>query len=138
VDEFYDRLLSILRLPALHSGRWILLECCTAWAGNGSHEKFIAFAWECPHAGSMLIAVNFAAHEGQARIRMPFASSAGAVYKLRDLLADKAYERSGAELSSEGLYVDLPGWGTHVFAVAAISMAPPSASSTAFHDNPPV
>jgi hypothetical protein len=36
---------------------------------------------------------------------------------LRDLLGDAVYERDAAELSSKGLYLDLPAWGRHAFAV---------------------
>jgi hypothetical protein len=33
----------------------------------------------------------------------------------RDLLSPARYERRGDELTSPGLYLDLPEWGVHVF-----------------------
>ena len=34
---------------------------------------------------------------------------------LRDLLAKASPARSGDELASRGLYLDMPPWGYHVF-----------------------
>src|SRR5205823_4974166 len=44
--KFYDRLLAVLRLPAVREGKWQLLECVPAWEGNGTWDGFLAFAWE--------------------------------------------------------------------------------------------
>jgi hypothetical protein len=38
---------------------------------------------------------------------------------LRDLLGEARYERGGDDLAGRGLYLDIPGWGCHVFEVAA-------------------
>src|SRR5262245_12455329 len=46
LQQFYDRLLSVLRLPALREGRWQLLECMPAWEGNWTWDGFLAFAWQ--------------------------------------------------------------------------------------------
>jgi hypothetical protein len=51
-------------------------------------------------------------------VRVPFAGL-GRKVSLRDLLSDARYERDGAELESKGLYLDLPPWGRHAFAVEA-------------------
>jgi glycosidase len=46
VQAFYDRLLAVLRRPAVRQGRWQLLECLPAWAGNWTSDGFVAYAWE--------------------------------------------------------------------------------------------
>jgi hypothetical protein len=35
-------------------------------------------------------------------------------------MGPNAYEREGTELSERGLYLDLPGWGYHVFRVSTV------------------
>jgi hypothetical protein len=37
---------------------------------------------------------------------------------LADLMGDARYERSGDDLNAGGLYLDLPPWGHHVFALS--------------------
>jgi len=37
------------------------------------------------------------------------------VILLEDVLSETRYERSGRELSTRGLYLDLPAWSYHVF-----------------------
>src|SRR5439155_6135300 len=41
--KFYDRLLTILRQPAVRDGHWQLLECAPAWDGNWTSDSFLAF-----------------------------------------------------------------------------------------------
>src|SRR5262249_23371749 len=58
LEGFYSRLLAVLRRPELREGGWRLLECVPAWEGNGSWDNFLAFAWEGPGGGRLLVAVN--------------------------------------------------------------------------------
>jgi hypothetical protein len=46
LEEFYKKLLSILRNPCLHHGQWQLLECGAAWDGNWTSSCMICFAWQ--------------------------------------------------------------------------------------------
>src|SRR5262249_43335150 len=45
LGKFYERLLAVLRRPALRDGRWQLLECAPAWEGNWTWDCFVAFGW---------------------------------------------------------------------------------------------
>ena len=47
-NEFYDRLLAVLRQPVVRDGQWQLLECVPAWEGNWTWDCFLAFAWQEP------------------------------------------------------------------------------------------
>jgi hypothetical protein len=40
--------------------------------------------------------------------------------RLTDLMNGARYERDGSDLASRRLYVDLPSWGYHVFAVDVV------------------
>ena len=119
VRQFYERLLGVLRRPALRHGRWQLLECVPAWDGNGTSDAFLAFAWQGPAGERLLVAVNYAGHQSQCYVRIPFADLGGRQWRLRDLLGDAQYERDGNELQSRGLYLDVPPWQCHVFEITA-------------------
>ena len=42
---FYNRLLALLRQPAVREGQWQLFECVPAWDGNWTSDCFLAYAW---------------------------------------------------------------------------------------------
>jgi glycosidase len=115
--QFYSRLLDVLRRPVVRDGDWKLVDANRAWEGNDTHDNIVAFVWQHPCDGQLIVAVNYAGHPGQARLRLPFELIAAATVTLRDLLSGHVYERSSDELNSAGLFVDLPAWGTHVLSV---------------------
>ena len=132
IADLYSRLLALLRRPALRRGDWRLLDCHPAWESNGTHVAFIAFAWEAPAAERVLVVVNYSDHQSQARVELPFATSDTERWWLADLLGEAVYDRAGAELATQGLFVDLPAWGCHVFALepGPEGAAPVAASRT--------
>ena len=111
---FYDRLLAVLRKPVVRDGDWRLLDCAPAWAGNWTWDGFVAFGWQ-REAEHLFVIVHYAGNHGQCRVRVPDALSGRAV-RLTDLMNRGHYDRSSDDLRA-GLYVDLPPWGYHVFAV---------------------
>ena len=121
VDEplrrFYDGLLAVLRQPAVRDGQWRLLECAPAWEGNGTWDGFMAWGWRGGDGQRLLVAVNYAGHQGQCYVRLPFDELRGRSVRLQDRTSPASYDRSGDDLSARGLYLDLPGWGYHVFDV---------------------
>jgi hypothetical protein len=115
--SFYDRLLACLNDPAFRDGDWQLLDARPAWAGNGSHSAFIVFAWSGKGKLRRLVVVNYANHQSQCYLSLPWEELKGQTWRLQDRLGTAVYERSGEDLSVRGLYLDLPAWGFHVFAV---------------------
>ena len=115
LQAFYDRLLAVLRRPGFRESRWQLLDCVPAWDGNWTWDCFLAFAWEGADARRTLVAVNYADHRSQCRVRLPFAASSDGLVRFADLMGPDSYDRPAAELASSGLYLDLPRWGYHVF-----------------------
>jgi hypothetical protein len=114
LQAFYRGLLACLRRPEARTGHWQLRTCRPAWAGNPTWEQFLAFTWE-GEAGRLLAAVNYGPTPGQCYVELPLAGLRGRKVVLRDLLGPARYEREGDDLASRGLYLDLPGWGHHVF-----------------------
>jgi hypothetical protein len=115
--QFYDRLLTALRQTTVRDGQWRLLERMPAWNGNWTSDCFLSFAWEGAGAERMLVAVNYAGNQSQCYVRLPLGDLAGRSVKLNDLMNPVSYDRSGSDLVSKGLYLDLPAWEYHVFGV---------------------
>jgi hypothetical protein len=115
LHQFYERLLAVLRRDVVRNGTWQLLECVTAWEGNASCDAFIAWIWRAANGSPLLMTVNYAPHQSQCYVRLPFAEIAGRGWRLSDLLGSARYDRDGNELLSRGLYVDLAPWACHVF-----------------------
>ncbi|HYX54500.1 MAG TPA: alpha-amylase family glycosyl hydrolase [Candidatus Limnocylindrales bacterium] len=120
LKTFYDRVLRALRLPVIRNGEWQLLECNSAWQGNWSNDAFIAFAWQAPEGKRLLVTVNYAAHQSQCYVRLPFGGLGGCQWRVRDLLSDSIYDRNGADLQSRGMYLDVSAWHCHVFEITKL------------------
>lgn len=112
---FYQRLWNCLRRPVVRDGEWTLLECAAAWDGNWTRECFICFAWRQKEESSLIVVVNYAPNQSQCYLRIPFEELHGKGVKLTDLMGSAEYDRDGDDIQSRGLYLDLPGWGYHVF-----------------------
>ena len=122
--QCYARLLAALRQPVLRDGDWALLDCHPAWDGNGSVEQFIAWRWDGAPGERLCAAVNYGPQQGQCFVQLPWPDLAGRTWRLRDLLGDAVYDRPGDDLLARGLYLDLPPWGHHLFALQALPSEP--------------
>jgi hypothetical protein len=120
LKQFYQRLLEVLRRPIVRQGRWRLLECVPAWDGNGSSDAFVAFAWENGDHERVIVCVNYAGHQSQCYVRLPFPGLSSRGWRLYDWLGDAQYEYEGNELASRGLFLDMPPWQYHAFEMRAI------------------
>jgi hypothetical protein len=118
IAAFYDGLLECLKDPAFRDGDWQLLGCRPAWDGNETWDSFVAFSWTGPGERRRLVAVNYADHQGQCYVGMPWRDLDGRTWRLQDLTGPAAYDRAGGDLTGQGLYLDMPAWGYHVFAVS--------------------
>ena len=114
LETFYSRLLKCIKRPEARSGEWSVLETAPAWDGNWTWDCFICFSWRGVNGESLIVAVNFAPNQSQCRLKLPAFEAGGAV-TLTDLMGSEIYERSGDEIISQGLYLDLPAWGYNVF-----------------------
>ncbi|MDJ0848519.1 MAG: alpha-amylase family glycosyl hydrolase [Myxococcota bacterium] len=115
VQEFYRDLLEVLRLPALRNGDWRLLECSAVGGDDPTSDGFLAFSWERGQEERGLVVVNYAPEPGRCRVRLPFQDLGGRRIRFEGRLGGASYEREGDALLTEGLYIELPGWGYHVF-----------------------
>jgi hypothetical protein len=117
LGKFYDRLLGVLRSPAVRQGEWQLLECVPAWEGNWTWDCFLAFAWHVPGKDRLLVTVNYAGNQSQCYVLLPFTDLGKARWRLTDLLGDATYDRDGDDLQCRGLFLDVPAWQASVFSL---------------------
>jgi hypothetical protein len=115
IRQFYERLLAVLRDPAVRDGEWRLVDCAAAWEGNWTWDCCAAWTWTGPAGQRRLVAVNYAGNQSQCYVRLPDAGT-GSV-RFRDLVGPQAFERDAGDLAARGLYLDMPPWGYHVFDV---------------------
>lgn len=113
--EFYARLLAAVTSAPLRDGQWRLCEH-SGWPDNTTHEHLAAWCWE--HVGGRcLVVVNLSDVPAQGRIHVDWPDVVGQTVTLDDKLSGCTFPRSGDELASAGLYVDLAPWGSHLFDV---------------------
>jgi hypothetical protein len=120
VQQFYERLLQLLQRPVVRRGEWRLLECSPAWEGNQSCESVIAYAWQDSAGSRLIVSVNYASHQSQCYVRLPFADLSDGQWRLRDLLGTAQYDRDGDDLQSRGFYLDVPPWQGHAFEMTGV------------------
>jgi alpha amylase-like protein len=117
LEQFYARLLAVLRHPVIRDGQWQLLECVPAWEGNWTWDCFLAFAWQNNHGDRLLVTVNYAPNQSQCYIRLPFTDLGNNQWRFQDLLGNDTFDRDGNDLQARGIYLDNIPWKASVFAL---------------------
>jgi hypothetical protein len=113
LKAFYERLFEVCAGPLFRRGTWRLCDA-DGWPDNNSHVNLVAFSWELNNDRSLIV-VNYSEYSVQGKVRLNWNDISRSRWDLIDEFVDKAYNRSGDEMQSAGLYVELPPWGYHVF-----------------------
>ena len=104
----------------MRDGRWRLLACRPAWDGNPTWDRFLAFLWEGAGRRRLLGCVHYGPTRGQCYVNLGMTELRGKRYLLEDQLSAARYEREGDDLAGQGLFLDLPAWGYHLFTMVEI------------------
>lgn len=115
VAKIYDALLAVLQRTAVGRGGFQILAPREAWPGNPSAQNFITVQWQSQGPAFDLVVVNLAPHRSQCYVPLAIAELAEHNWLMRDLLGPETYERFGADLADQGLYLDLPELGAQLF-----------------------
>ena len=115
--DFYARLLRETSRDAFRNGGWSLCDA-SGWPDNQTCRNILAWCWE--EDGERFLFVDFSGERSQARVHVRWDDLRGGQWRLKDVLADEFFDRSGDEMQAEGVFVDLGPWGCHVFEVLAI------------------
>ena len=94
--------------------------CANALAGPTTthHRGLVSWCWSTPQARDLVV-VNLSDAPAQARVRLPWQDLTRGSWRLVDRLTDQSFERDGAELLAEGLYVALEPWASHFLSLQA-------------------
>ena len=115
LKEFYIDLIDALKSPVFREGEWKLLEALPAWQGNYSNQSFIGFSWGIENFRMALVVVNFSEQAGQCYMRLPFEAMKDQSVRFNDMMSSAMYDREGNKVLAEGIYLDMPAWGYHIF-----------------------
>jgi hypothetical protein len=110
---FYRKLLGACSTPLFRQGDFIPLTTISAWAGNNSHRKILAWCWKQDEE-LKLIAINYSSISVQGRIRIPLYSETGNRVVCHDEMADMTYHSLLEEVLESGLYVALRPWQAQI------------------------
>jgi hypothetical protein len=111
IERFYRAFLSVLADPVFHDGRWQL---CTrsGWPGDAGYRALVSWCWT--GQDRWLIVVNPSDAAAAGLIHTRWQDVRGQQWKLADPIQQTAFVRSGDDLV-DGLFVQLPSWGWHLF-----------------------
>jgi glycosidase len=116
IDEiklFYSRLLASCSAPVFRQGDFIPLKTDSAWEGNNSHLRLLAWCWKYGDE-FRLIAINYSGNTAQARIKLPISLEDGSTVICYDELAEMTYNSTVREVLSSGLFISLKPWQAHI------------------------
>jgi glycosidase len=116
IQQFYRCLLSALRDAVFQEGQWKMLNPHPAWHDNLSHNNFFAYQWIWGQERRLAV-VNLSAAPSQCFLPLRELGIERGPWVLEDLVGDARYGREGQELISQGLYLDVPAHGCHLFKI---------------------
>ena len=110
---FYERLLKETNRDVFRNGEWRLCER-SGWPDNQSCLNILTWCW-AKDDERLLIVINFGHVPAQARVHVPWDELRGKEWRLEDRLSGESYDRSGDDMRTSGLFVDLKPWACHLF-----------------------
>jgi hypothetical protein len=115
VREIYSALLAALPRTAVGRGKAELLAPGAAWPDNPTAGNFVIVQWQSEGMEFDLVVANLASNRSQCYVPLRVPALESRQWTLQDLLGQETYLRSGDELQSRGLYLDLPAHGAQLF-----------------------
>jgi hypothetical protein len=113
LQDFYRKLLAAVNQPIFREGQFRLCDR-TGWPDNASFQNVVAWTW-CKDDERYLIVVNLSDTTVQAQVQVPWVGAGDGIWHLLDAFSGTSYERSGKDMVSPGLYVELGPWNYHFF-----------------------
>jgi glycosidase len=116
LQDFYQHLLDAVRQPVFHDGEWQLLQPGPDKQGDQSYRNIIAHQWLFGDH-KRIVAANLSGHSASCLVKPGIPGLAGKQWILQDLLHGKSYRWNGSQMLQNGLYIELPKYGTHLFEI---------------------
>ena len=114
IHKYYEKLLNITKEDIFKYGEWELLEPKSAGNGNLSFQNFLAWQWSYKNSRALVI-INYSELTSQCRVKIETSSKKDFII-LQDQLTGKVFDRSVSEIKYPGLFIELKGFASHIFA----------------------
>jgi hypothetical protein len=115
IERMYEQLLTALRRTGVGEGTGTVLVPCPAWPDNPTAQNIVAIQWRKEGSRFELSVTNLAPHRSQCYVPLRIPEPTLKPWGMKDLLGSEEYLRSGAELRSPGLYLDLGPHAAQLF-----------------------
>jgi glycosidase len=113
VYKYYEKLLNITKQDIFTYGEWMLLEPISSGNGNLTYQNLFAWQWSYQNERAIVI-INYSELTSQCRIVIETNAQKDFIV-LRDQLTGKVFDRSVSEVKKPGLFIELKGYGSHIF-----------------------
>ena len=114
IQGMYEQILGVLKDSAAGRGDWKLLRP-TGWPDNNSAQNFVIIQWQNKPMEFELAVINLAGYSSQCLVRPDIKDLPERDWEMRNLLGMELYQRNGADIAANGLYLDLPAHGAQLF-----------------------
>lgn len=115
VQTYYDKLLEITKEEIFKKGEWQLLNPLNTDPENLSGDNFLTWQWSLG-TEMRIVVINYSHSTSQCRLKLDLPTSLNEI-ALKDLLTGAVYKRSVKEISEPGLFIELKGYQSHIFAL---------------------
>lgn len=113
IQDHYNKLLKITKEDIFKFGEWELLEPEKSWFNNETYQNLLAWEWNYKDE-RRLVVINYSDVLSSCRIKLDLEGYPDEIV-LKDLFHDQSYRRSSEEIVSQGLYVELKAYQSHIF-----------------------
>ncbi len=120
IQTYYEKLTDVLKLPAVRSGEWQLLEMRPQQGTGSLAKKLIGYLWQPGSGaatGALLALVNFSPSLVRTVTRVPMDAIQGQTVMMFDHLTGASPKRIGDDLFHNGLILDMAPWGVALLEV---------------------
>lgn len=115
--NFYTTLLNTLKNQAIKTSSFQMLEAKQPYENDESFKQFVCALRTSKNGKTHLAVVNYGPSQAQCFLPLPLPELINKIVRLNDQLGPNSYEREGSKLTSEGLYLNMPPWGYHLFEI---------------------
>jgi len=112
INKFYMRLLKIINQPIMHQGTWKLIEPLPTW--GDSYKNIFAWEWSFEKQ-RRLVVVNYSDSTASCRLTIDVNNYPEHIL-FTDILNTALYPRSTEQVKTNGLFVQLEPFNSHIFA----------------------
>jgi len=115
LEEFYNVLLPIAGRDVCKFGRWKLLEVLPTGSEDHTYNNVFSWLWSDDNE-YMLVIINYSGNNSYCRLKINFETDREQV-ELTDLMDNKSYNRNRNEIESDGLFIQLEGYQSHILLI---------------------